>query len=159
MEMTGEQMIPASRDEVWRMLNDPVVLRSCIPGCTALDGSPEDGFTATVKQAIGPVRATFHAEVTLSNLNPPESYTISGNGKGGVAGFATGSADVRLEEIEQETRLSYEVKAQVGGKIAQLGSRLIDSTAKKLAAQFFSNLETYVRKDLYLADAVETAGN
>jgi hypothetical protein len=145
MELSGEQVIPVARVEVWKMLNDPEVLRLCIPGCTELSGSPEQGFTATVKQAIGPVKATFSAEITLSNVNPPEGYTISGSGKGGVAGFAKGGADVRLDEVEAGTRLTYEVKAQVGGKLAQLGSRLIVSTAKKLAAQFFANFEAHVR--------------
>src|SRR5690606_15038907 len=121
--------------KVWDMLNDPVVLRHCIPGCTELDGNPEDGYTATVKQAIGPVKATFHAEITLSNLNHPDGFTISGNGKGGIAGFAKGGADVRLSVVDEGTQLSYAVKAQVGGKLAQIGSRLIDSTARKLAEQ------------------------
>ncbi|WP_114966427.1 CoxG family protein [Alkalilacustris brevis] len=143
MEMTGEHVIPAPRDKVWEMLNDPAVLRACIPGCTELEGSPEQGFTATVKQSIGPVKATFKGEVTLSDLNPPESYTISGSGKGGVAGFAKGGADIRLSDAEQGTRLRYDVRAQVGGKLAQLGSRLVDSTAKRLAGQFFSNLEDH----------------
>lgn len=159
MEMTGEHVIPASRDKVWDMLNDPAVLRDCIPGCTALDGSPGEGFTATVTQSIGPVKATFKGEVTLSDLNPPESYTITGNGKGGVAGFAKGGADIRLSEAEQGTRLTYKVRAQVGGKLAQLGSRLIDSTAKRLAGQFFANLEEHARSQQGAAVAVgATAG-
>lgn len=148
MEMTGEQVIPATQDQVWEMLNDPAVLRECIPGCTQLDGSAEEGFTATVKQSIGPVKATFQAEITLSNVNPPESYTISGSGKGGVAGFAKGGADVHLQVVTEGTKLSYAVKAQVGGKLAQLGSRLIESTAKKLASQFFSNFENHIRNEM-----------
>jgi carbon monoxide dehydrogenase subunit G len=156
MDMTGEQVIPASREKVWEMLNDPAVLRECIPGCTELEGGPDQGFTATVKQAIGPVKATFRAEIALSNLTPPESYTIIGNGKGGVAGFAQGRADVRLSAVEEGTQLSYAVKAQVGGKLAQLGSRLIDSTAKKLAAQFFSNFEDHVRREVESQAPVES---
>jgi carbon monoxide dehydrogenase subunit G len=155
MEMSGEQVIPAQRERVWDMLNDPVVLRECIPGCTELEGNPEDGYTATVKQAIGPVKATFRAEISLSNLNYPESFTLSGNGKGGIAGFAQGGADVRLDDLDADTRLSYAVKAQVGGKIAQLGSRLIDSTARKLAEQFFANFEAHVRQQLEAPSVVD----
>jgi carbon monoxide dehydrogenase subunit G len=138
MELKGEYRIPAPRERVWAMLNDPAVLRDCIPGCEALDGSPGEGFSARVTTKIGPVKATFNGAVTLSNLNPPESYTISGEGKGGVAGFAKGGADVHLAEDGDGTVLTYIANAQVGGKLAQLGSRLIDSTAKKLADQFFS---------------------
>ncbi|AJE49174.1 carbon monoxide dehydrogenase subunit G (CoxG) family protein (plasmid) [Celeribacter indicus] len=119
------------------MLNDPEVLRDCIPGCQELEGSAEEGFAATVKLKIGPVGATFKGAVTLSNLNPPESYTITGEGKGGVAGFATGGADVHLTEDGDDTILRYEVNAKVGGKLAQLGSRLIKSTSDKLAGEFF----------------------
>jgi hypothetical protein len=138
MVLKGEYRIPAPREQVWGMLNDPAVLRECIPGCESLDGSAEEGFAARVTTKVGPVKATFNGEVKLSNVNPPESYTISGEGKGGVAGFAKGGADVHLAENGGETVLSYAVNAQVGGKLAQLGSRLIDSTAKKLADQFFS---------------------
>ena len=140
MELKGEYRIPASRQTVWAMLNDPNVLRECIPGCESLEGSPEQGFSARVTTKVGPVKATFNGAVTLSNVNPPESYTISGEGKGGVAGFAKGGADVKLTTEGAETLLAYAVNAQVGGKLAQLGSRLIDSTAKKLADQFFSCL-------------------
>lgn len=137
MELQGEYRIPAPRERVWDMLNDPEVLRACIPGCQELEGSPEEGFAAKVKLKIGPVSATFTGEVTLSNMNPPESYTISGEGKGGVAGFAKGGADVHLAEEGDETILTYKVDAKVGGKLAQLGSRLIKSTSDKLATQFF----------------------
>jgi carbon monoxide dehydrogenase subunit G len=138
MELKGEYRIPAPRERVWTMLNDPAVLRECIPGCESLDGSVDEGFKARVTTKVGPVKATFNGEVSLTNLNPPESYTISGEGKGGVAGFAKGGADVNLAEDGGETVLAYTVNAQVGGKLAQLGSRLIDSTARKLADQFFS---------------------
>ncbi len=140
MELKGEYRIPAPREQVWEMLNDPAVLRECIPGCESLEGSAAEGFTARVTTKVGPVKATFNGAVTLSNVNPPESYTISGEGKGGVAGFAKGGADVKLTTDGTETLLAYTVNAQVGGKLAQLGSRLIDSTAKKLADQFFSCL-------------------
>lgn len=138
MELKGEYRIPAPRERVWAMLNDPNVLRECIPGCESLEGSPEKGFAARVTTKVGPVKATFNGQVTLSNIRAPESYTISGEGKGGVAGFAKGGADVHLAESGTDTVLTYNVNAQVGGKLAQLGARLIDSTAKKLADQFFS---------------------
>jgi hypothetical protein len=140
MELKGEYRIPAPRERVWAMLNDPAILRECIPGCESLEGSADKGFAARVTTKVGPVKATFNGEVSLSNLNPPQSYTISGEGKGGVAGFAKGGADVHLADEGGNTVLTYAVNAQVGGKLAQLGSRLIDSTAKKLADQFFSCL-------------------
>jgi uncharacterized protein len=139
MELKGEYRVPAAREHVWAMLNDPAVLRECIPGCESLEGSPSEGFAARVTTKVGPVKATFNGQVTLSNVKPPESYTISGEGKGGVAGFAKGAADVHLAPDGDGTILTYTVNAQVGGKLAQLGSRLIDSTAKKLADQFFSS--------------------
>lgn len=142
MDLKGEYQIPAPRGRVWDMLNDPAVLRECIPGCESLEGSPAEGFTARVTTKVGPVKATFTGTVTLSNLNPPESYRIAGEGKGGVAGFAKGGADVHLAENGAGTVLTYTANAQVGGKLAQLGSRLIDSTAKKLADQFFACFAT-----------------
>ncbi|WP_018699939.1 SRPBCC family protein [Amorphus coralli] len=140
MEMKGEYVIPASRETVWEALNDPEVLKECITGCKSLDKESDTEMSAVVQAKVGPVKATFKGNVTLSNLNPPSSYTISGEGKGGIAGFAKGGADVSLEEVEGGTRLSYEVTAQIGGKLAQLGSRLVDSTAKKYADDFFSCL-------------------
>lgn len=142
MDMSGEERIAAPREAVWAALNDPDVLRACIPGCQSLTMKSPNELEATVKIKIGPVSASFSGEVTLSNLNPPESYTISGEGKGGIAGFAKGGADVRLTEDGDGTILAYDVKAQIGGKLAQLGSRLIDSTSKKLATQFFADLGT-----------------
>ncbi|MBB3384888.1 MULTISPECIES: carbon monoxide dehydrogenase subunit G [unclassified Rhizobium] len=139
MDMTGEERIAAPRDAVWAALNDPEILKRCIPGCQSLEMISPTELTATVKLKIGPVSASFNGEVKLSNINAPESYTISGEGKGGIAGFAKGGADVVLKEDGDETILQYEAKAQVGGKIAQLGSRLVDSSAKKLAQQFFSD--------------------
>ena len=137
MEMNGEERIAASRDVVWTALNDPEVLRECIPGCQSLEMTSDNEMAATVKLKVGPVSATFKGAVTLENINAPESYTITGEGKGGIAGFAKGGADVALREDGNDTILTYDVKAQVGGKLAQLGSRLIDSTSKKLAGQFF----------------------
>jgi hypothetical protein len=145
MEMTGEQLIPASRETVWQALNDPEVLRASIPGCESLTKTSDSSFEAKVKAKVGPVSASFTGAVTLSNIDPPNRYTISGEGKGGVAGFAKGGADVRLEEAEGgQTRLVYDVKAQVGGKLAQIGSRLIEGTAKKLAGEFFANFAEQV---------------
>lgn len=138
MEMTGEHRIPAPRERVWAFLNDPEVLKACIPGCQSLEGSPEEGFSATVRIKIGPVAANFKGKVTLEDVDPPAGYTIAGEGAGGVAGFAKGRAVVRLAEEGAATIISYSVEASVGGKIAQLGGRLIDSTAKKLAEQFFN---------------------
>lgn len=142
MEMSGEQLISASQEKVWEALNDPELLKKCIPGCNSLEKISDTEMTATVTTKVGPVKAKFKGEVTLSDLNPPNSYKISGEGKGGVAGFAKGSADVTLSESGDGTLLNYQVNAKVGGKLAQLGNRLIDSTAKKLAGEFFSNLNT-----------------
>jgi carbon monoxide dehydrogenase subunit G len=138
MEMTGEYRIPASREQVWAALNDPEILKASIPGCESLERTGDNGFAAAVVAKVGPVRARFTGAVTLSDLDPPNGYTISGEGKGGGAGFAKGDAKVRLAEDGDATLLSYAVKANVGGKLAQLGSRLIDGTAKKLADDFFS---------------------
>ncbi len=140
MEMSGEQLIPAGQEKVWEALNDPELLKKCIPGCDSLEKTSDTAMNATITAKVGPVKARFKGEVILSDLNPPNSYKISGEGKGGVAGFAKGSADVTLSESGDGTLLSYEVSAKVGGKLAQLGNRLIDSTAKKMAEEFFSNL-------------------
>lgn len=144
MELIGERTIAAPREIVWAALNEPEVLKAAIPGCSELTGSPEDGFEATVTQKVGPVKATFKGAVTLSDINPPESYTITGEGKGGAAGFAKGGANVKLQEVAEGTLLTYEVEARVGGKLAQLGSRLIDGFARKLADQFFENFQEQV---------------
>lgn len=135
----GEEHIAAPVDTVWAALNDPAVLKAAIPGCKDLDMKSPTEMAATVVLKIGPIKATFQGEVTLKNLNPPNSYTIQGEGKGGIAGFAKGGADVTLTaDGDDATVLRYAAKADVGGKIAQLGSRLITSTSKKLAGQFFS---------------------
>lgn len=140
MDMNGQERIEAPIEAVWRALNDPQVLRACIPGCETLDKTSDTHMTARVVLRVGPIKASFEGAVELSNLDPPRSYTISGEGKGGIAGFAKGRADVSLaEDGPGATMLTYIVKADVGGKIAQLGSRLIDSTARKLAGQFFTN--------------------
>jgi uncharacterized protein len=138
MEMTGEYRIPAPRQRVWEGLNDPEVLKSVIPGCQTIEKVSDTEFTAKVLAAVGPVKATFGGKVKLSDLEPPQSYTISGEGSGGVAGFAKGSAKVDLAEEGTQTVLHYAVQAHVGGKLAQIGSRLIDSVARKMAEQFFT---------------------
>jgi hypothetical protein len=138
MKLTGEEIIPASRETVWRALNDPEVLKQSIPGCQSITKVSDTRMEARVIAKVGPVKAGFNGIVNLSDLNPPVSYRISGEGKGGLAGFATGGADVKLEEVPEGTKLFYDVDAQVGGKLAMLGSRLIDSTARSLATQFFA---------------------
>ena len=140
MTMSGSVTLPRGRDTVWAGLNDPELLRKSIPGCQELVRTGEDGFTATAKVAIGPVKATFKGRVTLSDLDPPNGYRISGEGQGGLAGFAKGGATVVLADAEGGgTTLTYDVEAQVGGKIAQLGGRLINGVAKKYADEFFAN--------------------
>ena len=138
MEMTGENRIPASREKVWAALNDPEILKASIPGCQSLEKTSDTEMTATVQAKVGPVKATFKGHVTLSNIDAPNGYTISGEGKGGVAGFAKGGADVHLTPDGDGTLLAYKVNAQVGGKLAQIGARLIDATAKQMADQFFA---------------------
>ena len=137
MDMTGEYRISAPREKVWAALNDPEILKICIPGCEELNKDSETELSAKVSTKVGPVSAKFTGKVTLSDINPPAGYKITGEGQGGVAGFAKGGAEVNLEEDGDETILTYKATAQVGGKLAQIGSRLIDSTAKKMAGQFF----------------------
>ena len=140
MTMSGEQQLPAPRETVWAKLNDPEVLKTCIPGCQSLEVTGPNEFLAVATNKVGPVKATFKGKVRLTDLDPPNGYKISGEGDGGIAGFAKGGANVRLAEADGGgTKLHYDVDAQVGGKIAQLGGRLIDSTAKKLADEFFTN--------------------
>jgi carbon monoxide dehydrogenase subunit G len=140
MQMNEVQRVPASRDKVWAALNDPLVLQSCIPGCQSLEMTSPTEMTAAVIVKVGPVKANFTGKVTLSDLDPPNGYRISGEGSGGVAGFAKGGATVTLQaDGPDATNLQYVVDAQIGGKLAQLGARLIDSTAKKLAGEFFQN--------------------
>ena len=145
MTIEGEERIEAPIAKVWAALNDPYVLKACIPGCESLEKNSDTELAAVVTLKVGPIKAKFNGQVELKNLNPPRSYTIEGEGKGGIAGFAKGGADVALEEEGPDvTILRYEAKADVGGKIAQLGSRLITSTSKKLAGQFFSSLNEKV---------------
>ena len=138
MTMHGEINVPASRQKVWDALNDPEVLKQCIPGCQALEKTGDNAFSATAKIRVGPVSATFKGNVELSDLDPPNGYKISGQGEGGVAGFAKGGAVVTLSDGEDGgTVLQYDVEANVGGKLAQLGGRLINGVAKKNADSFF----------------------
>ncbi len=144
LEMTGSYDLAVPREEVWRALNDVAVLKRCIPGCEELEKVSDTELKAKVVAKVGPVKATFRGTVTLSDLTPPESYRISGEGEGGVAGFAKGGAVVRLAEIEGGTTLTYEAEAQIGGKLAQLGQRLVAGTAKKLADGFFKDFAAAV---------------
>jgi hypothetical protein len=146
MKLTDSRDIRAEPGIVWQAILDPEVLKACIPGCQSMVGSVADGYEAVVKQKVGPVSATFTGLVHLTDIVAPRSIRISGEGKGGVAGFAKGGANVTLEPIPEGTRLSYDVEASVGGKIAQLGSRIIDGFAKKMADEFFTRFQ----------DAVET---
>ena len=145
MNMTGEVQLPASRETVWAMLNELAVLKSCIPGCESLDKDSDNEFRAVATIKIGPVKARWKGKVRFSNLDPPNSYCISGEGDGGVAGFAKGGAKVSLANKDGGTLLSYNVEAQIGGKLAQLGQRLINSVAKKTADDFFGNFAAAVR--------------
>ena len=144
MDMTGERRIPAPRQKVWDALNNPEMLKAAIPGCKSLEKLSDSDLRATAAVRIGPIAAQFTGKVQLLDLDPPNSYRIAGEGQGGVAGFANGGAVVRLAEEGAFTLLSYEVKAQVGGKIAQLGARLIDATAKQMADQFFDRFSAEV---------------
>jgi len=139
MTMSGEATLPAARPKVWALLNDPEVLKACIPGCESLEKTGDNGFAAVAKVKIGPVAATFKGKVELSDIVPNVGYTIAGEGEGGVAGFAKGNAKVKLSDAEGGTLLHYDVEANVGGKMAQLGSRLIDGVAKTMADKFFAS--------------------
>src|SRR5215471_9837796 len=157
MEMTGEFRIPAPRQRVWEGLNDPEILKSSIPGCQTIEKVSDTEFTAKVLAQVGPVKANFAGKVTLSDLDPPQSYTIAGEGNGGVAGFAKGSAKVNLDDDGSATLLRYAVQAHVGGKLAQIGSRLIDSVARRMAENFFTRFVASVAPEQPAKAAVATA--
>lgn len=144
MQLSESRIISSDAQTVWNGLLDLETLKSCVPGCTEMTGSAEEGFEATVVQKVGPVKATFKGTVEISDVNAPDSLKISGQGQGGVAGFASGGAVVNLKPHEDGTELAYVVDAKVGGKLAQLGSRIIDSFAKKMADQFFENFQDII---------------
>ena len=144
MDMTGESRIPAPRETVWKALNDPAVLKQCIPGCEELEKTSDTEFVAKVTAKVGPVKARFAGRVTLSDLDPPNGYKITGEGQGGAAGFAKGGAEVHLEPDGAGTLLKYKVNAAIGGKLAQIGARLIDGTARKMADDFFATFANLV---------------
>jgi len=156
MDMTGERRISAPRQKVWNALNDPEVLRASIPGCQTLEKLSDTEMKATAAVKIGPISARFAGNVLLSDMDPPRSYTISGEGQGGVAGFAKGGAKVNLAEDNGDTLLRYEVHAQVGGKLAQLGARLVDASAKQMADQFFDRFSAQVAPAPAAADSSAT---
>jgi carbon monoxide dehydrogenase subunit G len=141
MELQGERLIPASVDTTWAALNDPEVLKACIAGCESLERTGEDSLIAVVALKVGPVSARFKGNLNMTNVQPPNSYTINFDGQGGVAGFGKGSADVALTPEGDQTRLKYTARATVGGKMAQIGSRLIDATAAKITEDFFKAFE------------------
>jgi len=158
MDMTGEVIIPAPRTKVWAALNDPAFLKASIPGCESMDRDGDTSFIAKVVAKIGPVKASFTGKVTLVDINPPQGYTLNGEGQGGAAGFAKGSAKVQLTEQDPHTTiLTYTISAQVGGKLAQIGSRLVDGAAKKMADDFFARFATGLveQKDI---DSASTSG-
>lgn len=155
MEIKGEYKIAAPREKVFAALNDPAVLQACIPGCESLEKVSDNEMKAKVRLRIGPVSASFTGKVTLSDIDPPNGYKISGEGQGGAAGFAKGGAVVNLRDDAGATVLSYDVDAQVGGKIAQVGARLIDGTARKLADEFFGKFATTVGGPPPAADTSE----
>lgn len=159
MDMNGEQIIPAPRTKVWAALNDPDILRQCITGCETLEKTSDTGFEASVVVKVGPVKAKFKGKVALSDIDPPNGYTISGEAQGGVAaGFGKGGAKVALSDApEGGTRLAYTVNAQVGGKLAQIGARLIDATAAKMAEEFFTKFNTLVSSAEAAPAAAEAA--
>ena len=144
MDMSGEYRIPAPRQRVWDALNDPQILGQCIPGCESIEKTSDTEMTAVVTAKVGPVKAKFNGDVTLSDIDPPNGYTLAGEGKGGVAGFARGEAKINLSDDGDDTILTYAVEAKVGGKLAQVGARLVDGTARKMADDFFGTFSEIV---------------
>ena len=154
MELNGEQLIPASQQRTWDALNDPEVLKACIPGCETLERTDDGGFTASLALRIGPVSAKFKGRLALSDVQAPERYTIHFDGQGGMAGFGKGSAQVQLAPVDGGTRLQFAAKAQVGGKLAQVGSRLVDAAAGKITNDFFNAFNARVQADAEAAGEV-----
>ena len=147
MEMSGEQLIPATQAQTWAALNDPEILKACVPGCESIEKTGENEYEVRMTARIGPVSAKFKGKLALSDLDPPNSYSIAFEGQGGVAGFGKGGAKVQLLPEAGNTKLSYQVKANVGGKLAQIGSRLVDAAAKKLAEEFFNAFNAKVASE------------
>jgi carbon monoxide dehydrogenase subunit G len=144
--MTGEQLIPASQQDTWTALNDPEVLKACVPGCESIAKVNDNEYQVQMTARVGPVSAKFRGRLSLFDLKPPQSYSLAFEGQGGAAGFAKGAAQVKLSpQGDEETKLSYDVKANVGGKLAQIGSRLVDAAAKKVADEFFQNFTKRMR--------------
>ena len=158
MDMSGEFRILASRETVWDALNDPEILKNCIPGCQELEKISEHELRAKLMSKVGPVKASFSTTLNLSDIDPPVRYTLSGEGKAAAAGFARGSARIELSEDGAHTILRYSAEVKVGGKLAQVGSRLVGATARKLSAQFFANLEGALASSV-VADGTVTSGN
>ena len=155
MDMTGEYRVSAPQDRVWEALNNPEILKQAVPGCTEMEKTNDTTFEAKVTAKVGPVKANFIGAVTLSNIDAPNGYTISGEGKGGAAGFAKGGATVTLEPDGDGTLLKYSLNAAVGGKLAQIGSRLIDATAKKMAADFFNRFGEVVASNSDISNGID----
>ena len=153
MEMPGERRIPAPRDLVWKTLNDPEALKACVPGCEAFDPIGENEYEAKMKAKVGPVKATFTGKVLVEDIDAPNGYRLSGEGQGGVAGFAKGGATVKLTTEGDETVLVYEASAQIGGKLAQIGSRLVKSSAEQYATRFFDALAEQIAERAEAANA------
>jgi carbon monoxide dehydrogenase subunit G len=158
MEMTGEQLIPASQQQTWDALNDPGMLKQCVPGCESIESTGDNEYQVLMVARVGPVSAKFKGKLTLSDIQAPTSYSIAFEGQGGAAGFAKGGAQVRLSPEDGGTKLSYEAKANVGGKLAQIGSRLVDAAAKKVADEFFRNFNQKMG-ELHGGGATSPAGS
>jgi len=156
MELQGERLIPASVEKTWAALNDPEVLKACIAGCESVERTGDDAFTAVVALKVGPVSARFKGNLQMTNIQPPNGYTINFDGQGGVAGFGKGSADVALTAQGEQTVLKYNARATVGGKMAQIGSRLIDATAGKITEDFFKAFEAHLQASAPTAGAAPT---
>jgi len=149
--MTGEQLIRATQADTWAALNDPAILKQCVPGCESIELTGDNEYAVLMTARVGPVSAKFKGRMTLSSIVAPNSYSIAFEGQGGVAGFAKGSADVSLSAAGHDTRLAYKVKANVGGKLAQIGSRLVDAAANKVANEFFAAFNEKVGKPAHAA--------
>ena len=158
MEMTGDQLIPLKQTEVWRGLNDPEILKACIAGCETIEKTAENEYRIVMTASVGPVKAKFSGKLALSDLDPPNSYSIAFEGSGGAAGFAKGGAEVKLSDENGSTRLNYSAKANIGGKLAQIGSRLVDGVAQKMANDFFVKFSAVMGNPADAATAADSGG-